>query len=102
LKKRIEADIKKFLLANPTVKRQDIPADLMTASGSGLDPHISVKAANIQVKRIALASGLSEEEIGKIIEENTEKRTLGIFGENKVNVLMANLTIMKKMDNKQQ
>lgn len=102
LKKRIEADIKKFLLANPTVKRQDIPADLMTASGSGLDPHISVKAANIQVKRIALASGLSEEEIGKIIEENTEKRTLGIFGENKVNVLMANLTIMKKMDNKQE
>lgn len=44
LKKRIEADIEKFLLANPSVERQDIPADLMTASGSGLDPHISMKA----------------------------------------------------------
>ncbi|MDM5249261.1 potassium-transporting ATPase subunit KdpC [Lysinibacillus sp. G4S2] len=98
LKKRIEADIEKFLVANPTVKRQDIPADLMTASGSGLDPHISVKAAQIQVKRIAQASGLSEEEIEKIIEANTEKRSFGVFGENKVNFLMANLDIMKKME----
>lgn len=100
LKKRIEADIEKFLLANPSVKRQDIPADLMTASGSGLDPHISVKAAEIQVDRIAQASGLSKDEIEKIIETNTEKRSLGIFGENKVNILMANLDIMKKMEEK--
>lgn len=101
LKKRIEADIEKFLLANPSVKRQDIPADLMTASGSGLDPHISAKAAEIQAERIAQASGLSKEEINKIIEANTEKRTLGIFGENKVNYLMANLDIMKKMQEKE-
>lgn len=100
LKKRIEADIEKFLLANPSVKRQDIPADLMTASGSGLDPHISVKAAEIQVDRIAQASGLAKDEIEKIIETNTEKRSLGIFGENKVNFLMANLDIMKKMEEK--
>ncbi|QPQ30050.1 potassium-transporting ATPase subunit KdpC [Lysinibacillus sp. JNUCC 51] len=100
LKKRIEADIEKFLLANPSVKRQDIPADLMTASGSGLDPHISVKAAEIQIERIAQASGLSKDEIEKIIETNTEKRSLGIFGENKVNLLMANLDIMKKMEEK--
>ncbi|PJO40468.1 K(+)-transporting ATPase subunit C [Lysinibacillus xylanilyticus] len=98
LKKRIEADIEKFLLANPSVKRQDIPADLMTASGSGLDPHISMKAAEIQIERIAQASGLSKDEIEKIIEANTEKRSLGIFGENKVNFLMANLDIMKKME----
>ncbi|WP_155591612.1 K(+)-transporting ATPase subunit C [Lysinibacillus cavernae] len=101
LKKRIEADIKKFLLANPTVERQDIPADLMTASGSGMDPHISVKAAQIQVDRIAQASGLSKEEIEKIINENTETRELGIFGENKVNVLKANLTIKKTMEKTQ-
>jgi len=100
LKKRIEADIEKFLLANPSVKRQDIPSDLMTASGSGLDPHISMKAAEIQVERIAQASGLPKEEINKIIEANLEKRTLGIFGERKVNFLMANLEIMKKMDRK--
>ncbi|OXS66507.1 potassium-transporting ATPase subunit C [Lysinibacillus sp. KCTC 33748] len=101
LKKRIEADIEKFLLANPSVKRQDIPADLMTASGSGLDPHISVKAAEIQVERIAQASGLSKDEIEKIIEANTEKRSLGIFGESKVNFLMANLDMMKKMEGKE-
>jgi len=101
LKKRIEADIEKFLLANPSVKRQDIPADLMTASGSGLDPHISVKAAEIQVERIAQASGLSEGEIEKIIETNTEERAFGIFGENKVNYLMANLDIMKKIEGKE-
>jgi len=100
LKKRIEADIEKFLLANPSVKRQDIPSDLMTASGSGLDPHSSMKAAEIQVERIAQASGLPKEEINKIIEANLEKRTLGIFGERKVNFLMANLEIMKKMDRK--
>jgi len=101
LKKRIEVDIEKFLLANPSVKRQDIPADLMTASGSGLDPHISVKAAEIQVDRIAQASGLAKDDIEEIIEENIEKRTLGTFGENKVNYLMANLAIMKKMEKKE-
>jgi len=65
-----------------------------------LDPHISKKAAEIQVERIAQASGLPKEEINKIIEANLEKRTLGIFGERKVNFLMANLEIMKKMDRK--
>lgn len=98
LKKRIEGDIERFLLANPTVQRQDIPSDLMTASGSGLDPHISVKAAQIQVDRIAQASGLSKEDINKIIEANIEKRTFGVLGEHKVNFLMANIDIMKKME----
>ncbi len=102
LKTRIEADIEKFLLANPAVERQDIPADLMTASGSGLDPHISVKAAEIQIQRIVLASGLSEQEIRNIIDTYTEKRTLGIFGENKVNVLMANLAIIKKIEERKE
>jgi len=98
LRKRIEADIEKFLLANPAVERQDIPADLMTASGSGLDPHISVKAAEIQIQRIVQASGLSEQEIRNILDTYTETRALGIFGENRVNVLMANLAIMKKIE----
>lgn len=97
LTKRIEGDIQAFLQANPTIKRQDIPADLMTASGSGLDPHISVQAARIQIDRIANASGLSEKEIEKIVEANTEGRALGLFGEEKVNFLMANLAIFKQM-----
>lgn len=95
--KRIEEDIQSFLKANPTVKRQEIPADLMTASGSGLDPHISVQAAKIQMNRIANASGLSVKELEEIIAVHTEGRTLGVFGEDKVNVLMANLDIFKKM-----
>ncbi len=97
LTKRIEGDIQAFLQANPTIKRQDIPADLMTASGSGLDPHISVQAAHIQIDRIVNASGLSEKEIEKIVEANTEGRALGLFGEEKVNFLMANLAIFKQM-----
>ncbi|MGE7090819.1 potassium-transporting ATPase subunit KdpC [Lysinibacillus sp. NPDC048646] len=97
LKKRIELAITAFLQANPTVKREDIPADLMTASGSGLDPHISVKAAEIQIERIVRASGLSREEVGKIVKANTESRDFGVFGEDKVNFLMANLAIFNKI-----
>lgn len=97
LKKRIEADIVKFLDANPGVKREQIPADLMTASGSGLDPHISIEAAYIQVKRVAQASGLSVDEVNAIVRANTESRVLGVLGEDKINVLGANLDIFRKM-----
>ncbi|MFG3613325.1 K(+)-transporting ATPase subunit C [Rummeliibacillus stabekisii] len=97
LKKRIETDIEKFLKANPTVKREEIPADLITASGSGLDPHISLKAAFIQIDRIEKASGISVVELKKIVKKNTENRVLGVFGEDKVNVLAANLDIYNKI-----
>ena len=66
---RVEADIKAFLEKNPGVKREDIPTDLLTASGSGLDPHISPASAEIQIPRIAEASGLTEEEIEDIVYE---------------------------------
>ena len=59
LTERVEADIEAFLEANPDVKREDIPADLMTASGSGLDPHITPESARIQIPALAVASGLS-------------------------------------------
>ncbi|KQL27576.1 K(+)-transporting ATPase subunit C [Cytobacillus solani] len=100
LEKRIEADIETFLKANPSVNREEIPADLMTASGSGLDPHISVDAARIQIDRVAKASGISAAEVKEIIKANTENRVLGIFGEDKVNVLAANLDIYNKMKEK--
>ncbi|WP_342601212.1 potassium-transporting ATPase subunit KdpC [Psychrobacillus sp. FSL H8-0483] len=96
LQKRIEADIEAFLKSNPKVKREEIPADLMTASGSGLDPHISVDAAQIQIERVAKASGISVEEVKGIIKANTESRVLGVMGEDKVNVLATNLDILKK------
>ena len=94
---RVEADIEAFLEANPDVKREDIPADLVTASGSGLDPHITLQSARIQLPALAPASGLSEEELERIVENNTEGKLLGIFGEETVNVLGVNLDIAKAM-----
>lgn len=97
LTERVEADIEAFLEANPDVKREDIPADLMTASGSGLDPHITPESARIQIPALAAASGLSEEELERIVEDNTEGKLLGVFGEETVNVLGVNLDIAKAM-----
>ena len=97
LTERVEADIEEFLEANPDVKREDIPADLMTASGSGLDPHITPESARIQIPALAVASGLSEEELEQIVEDNTNGKLLGIFGEETVNVLGVNLDIAKAM-----
>lgn len=70
-----------------------IPADAVTASGSGLDPHISVKNALLQARRVALARGLSENEVLKKIDAHTEGRDLGVFGEQRVNVLELNLDL---------
>ena len=97
LTERVEADIEAFLEANPDVKREDIPADLMTASGSGLDPHITPESARIQIPALADASGLSEEELEQIVADNTEGKLFGIFGEETVNVLGVNLDIAKAM-----
>ncbi len=97
LLKRVEKDIESFLDANPSVIREDIPTDLLTASGSGLDPHISPKSAEIQVPALAEATGLSEDTINEIIKNNTQGKFLGIFGEETVNVLKVNLQIAKKI-----
>lgn len=97
LVQRVNADIEAFLAANPDVKREDIPTDLMTASGSGLDPHISPASAQIQIPAIAGASGLSEETLKQIVEDNTQGKLLGIFGEEAVNVLGVNLDIAEAM-----
>ena len=97
LTERVEADIEAFLAANPDVKREDIPADLMTASGSGLDPHITPESARIQIPALAAASGLSEEELEQIVADNTEGKLLRIFGEETVNVLGVNLDIAQAM-----
>lgn len=75
--------------------RQDapVPADAVTTSASGLDPHISVQNALLQARRVAYARGMSDEGIRRRIEEQTEGRTLWIFGEPRVNVLKLNLTL---------
>lgn len=94
---RVEADIEEFLAANPGVAREDIPTDLMTASGSGLDPHISPASAAVQLPALSEASGLSVEELEAIVAQNTTGKMLGVFGEETVNVLGVNLDIAKAM-----
>lgn len=90
---RTQKDLAAFLEANPGVKQEDIPADLLTNSGSGLDPHISPQAANVQVERIAKTRNLDPAKLLALIAENTEGRSLGVFGEPRVNVLKLNLAL---------
>lgn len=79
--------------ANPDKGNTAVPVDLVTVSGSGLDPHISVAAANYQVARLVTTTGKSEKEIKDIIKKYTNDKFLGYFGERTVNVLKVNLAL---------
>lgn len=79
--------------ANPDAKAEQIPVELVTCSGSGLDPDISLSAARYQIPRLAEKNGMSEEKVEEIIEECTNHKFLGIFGETTVNVLKVNLML---------
>jgi K+-transporting ATPase ATPase C chain len=75
------------------VPAQSVPGDLITASGSGIDPHVSPAGAQLQVKRVAQARGLPADEIAALVHRHTEKRTLGVLGAPRVNVLALNLAL---------
>jgi K+-transporting ATPase ATPase C chain len=77
----------------PGLTAADIPADLVTASASGLDPHISVAAAELQAPRIAQVRGLSLDQVRALIDEHTEGPALGFLGQERVNVLELNLAL---------
>lgn len=94
---RVKNDIDEFLKANPGIRREDIPTDLLTSSGSGLDPDISPEAAKIQIPAISKATGISGDELHNIVDKYTKGRTLGIFGEPRFNVLKANIDILNRL-----
>ena len=88
----VKARIEALRKSDPDAKLP-VPVDLVTASGSGLDPDISPAAALYQVRRVARARGLAEERVRKLVTEHTSERQLGILGEPRVNVLEINLAL---------
>lgn len=92
LVERVEASLAAFRKENPDY-RGPIPADLATASASGLDPHISPVSAEAQVPRVAAARGMSTEQVRRLVDQATDRPDLGLLGEPRVNVLMLNLLL---------
>ena len=90
---QVQARIDTFVVHNPSVNKADIPSELVTASGSGLDPDISPEAANIQIKRIAKARNIPEDRIMQLVQQKTKKPLLGLFGKPTINVLVLNLAL---------
>lgn len=91
--KTVQERIDTFLVHNPGVNKADIPVELVTASGSGLDPHLSPAAASIQVPRIAKLRGIPEPELRDLVKANTKGPLLGLFGPAVVNVLALNVAL---------
>lgn len=89
----VDARVEKIRAANPDADMDAVPVDLVTCSGSGLDPEISPDAAEYQVPRLAKATGKSEDEVRDIIAKCSKGRFLGVFGESTVNVLKVNLML---------
>jgi len=91
----VQSRIDTFLVHNPGIDKKDIPSDLVTTSGSGIDPHISVQAAMIQIPRISKQRNISSEKLTQLVKDNTQKPILGFFGVEVVNVLKLNLALDK-------
>jgi K+-transporting ATPase ATPase C chain len=91
--KDVSNRIDTLLKYQPYLKRSDIPSDLVTASGSGLDPDISPEAAKVQVKRIAQYRKLDEQKVAALVSDHIDGPLLGLFGPSKINVLKLNVAL---------
>lgn len=91
--KQVQARIDTFLVHNPSVKKSEIPSELVTASGSGLDPDLSPQGAYVQVARIAKARDISAQTVQTLIEQQIRKPLFGLLGPQKVNVLKLNIEL---------
>lgn len=89
----VETRIDSFLAHHPYLERKDVPAEMVTVSGSGLDPDITPQSARVQVKRVAAARHLSENQVAALVENSIERPLLGLFGPAKVNVLKLNVAL---------
>src|SRR5882757_8458689 len=93
LNKDVKGRIDTFLKHNPGVTKEQIPAELVTASGSGLDPDLSPAGANVQISRIAKIRNIPAAQVARLINEHTEQPLFGLFGPAKVNVLKLNIAL---------
>lgn len=93
LEQMVKDRTKQIQAAHPEKKGEPVPVDLVTVSGSGLDPHISLAAAEYQLERVAKARNMSTSQLQKIIDQYTRGKTFGLFGEKRVNVLQVNLAL---------
>lgn len=92
--REVEVRVDTFLRRHPYLQRCDVPAELVTASGSGLDPDISKEGAYVQIKRVAAARGMSEEAVRAVVEAQVRGPLLGLFGPaSRVNVLKLNVAL---------
>ena len=89
----IEQNLATYRSDNGLATNAVVPADAVTASGSGLDPNISLKNAELQIPRVAKARGLTEDQVRKLVQQNTSDRDLGVFGEPRVNVMTLNFAL---------
>lgn len=89
----VQARIDSFMVHNPSIKKSEIPSDLVTASGSGEDPNISVQGAIAQIPRVAKARNISEEQLKSLVLQHIEKPLLGFLGTEKINVLKINIAL---------